>query len=186
MTSLTIVMFVMAHLLATPAKSTHAPETLPAFIVMYGLWESVAVRADPEEILTAMPQLTVPHEIRGRPASVCPGIRFEVEQRVGSEVMRTELSYAYAAASSKSIGILHSSDGTLLRAVILHREDADLLTLTNVQGEEVWTETKVWTSADEFHSEATFPYQGGPGRVWFVTRRVGAGQAEYPGSCKGD
>lgn len=182
MFTLTALALTMAQLLA--ASSTPATDrSLPDFLVMYGLWESVAVRAEPADIFVQMPHLQVAHEIRGRPSAVCPGIAFEVEQQVDGNTMRTELNYAYDVSSSKSFGILHSSDGSVLQGVIHHSPEADSLTLTNTNDDVVWSESKVWQSPDEFHSEATFPFDGGTGRVWFVTRRVGSKPADVPGHC---
>ena len=182
MLKMTTVVFITAQLVSAPAAASELPE----FVVMYGLWESVAVRAEPAEIFKQMPHLRQTHEIRGRPSAVCPGIAFEVEQQVAGKLMRTELNYAYDAASSKSFGVLHSSDGSVLRGVIEHGTDADALTLTNANNDVVWSESKVWQSADEFHSEATFPFQGDTGRVWFVTRRAGKKQTDVPGACGGN
>lgn len=143
----------------------------PGFIRMYGEWESVAVKAEPQSALAAMPALAATSRIVGEPARVQPGVHFIVEQIIGDETQLTELTYAYDAGARKSFGVIAGGDGSVLRGVIDHNDGEDVLRLYNADGDVVWTERNVWTSPDTLNSEATFMFEGRQARVWFVTRR---------------
>ena len=162
---------VAALFFGTPAAAEC--KNVPKFIGMYGQWESYAFKAEPAEILDEHPEWTVAHAIRGEPTDVCPGINFTVEQVLDHDTIFTQLTYVYDANSSKSYGVIASSNGARLRGILEHTpSDTDELTLMDFEGNVVWRETKVWTSDDEFESIGRFAYQGGEGRVWFRTYRV--------------
>lgn len=171
-----------AAALSDPARAEPPAgcDDVPHFIGMYGRWQSVAVDASPPEILAANPHWTTPQDIVGTPTAVCPGITFLVEQKADGEIVRILLTYVYDAATGRSYGVVTASDGSRLRGEIEHAGDTDRLRLLDFAGRVVWTETKTWTSADEFESEAVFDFDGVEGRVWFRTYRVdesaGAGQ----------
>lgn len=151
-----------------------APEdagATPAFIRMYGEWESVAVRTEPSSVLEAMPALAVLHHIVGEPTGIQPGVHFLVEQHLDGETQLTELTYVHDAAAGKSFGVIASGDGSVLRGVIEHHDDHDVLRLFSADGDVVWTERNVWVSPDSFNSEASFLFEGREASVWFVTRR---------------
>ena len=82
---------VTCFLLATAPALAGECEDVPPFIGMYGDWESVAVRADPPEILEVNADWTKPHPITGAPTAVCPGIEFIVEQELGGETVVAHL-----------------------------------------------------------------------------------------------
>jgi hypothetical protein len=147
-------------------------QDVPQFIGMYGKWESVAVKAEPAGILDEHPEWTVPHVITGRPTEVCPGITFVVEQVVGGETVRSQLTYVYDQATARSFGVISGSNGTRLRGDIRHGPGRDFLVLSDFNGNPVWEETKVWISENEFESEGLFDFHGEAGTVWFRTYRV--------------
>lgn len=161
----------LAMALTASACLSTAHAEPPAFIQMYGEWESVAVRADPPEVFNEMPQLKIPHMITGAPSQVMPGIHFVVRQDKGGETTTTEINYAYDADAKKSFGLLASSSGSVLHGVYQHGDASDVLQLFNSADEVVWTEHNIWTSPDRFESEAMFEFQGEQAKVWFVTHR---------------
>jgi hypothetical protein len=139
---------------------------------MYGLWRSLAVRAEPETVLEEYPEWAVPNEIRGAPTAVCPGINFIVSQTSAGTTTVTQLTYVFDAATHRSFGLIWGSNGVRLRGEILHETSRDTLTLMDAGGTIVWTETHAWVSDDEFNSEAVMDFHGSEGRVWFRTYRV--------------
>ena len=160
------------------AAAGDAASDVPAFIRMYGEWESVAVKAEPISVFDAMPALNVLHEITGTQMDVGPGIRFKVVQTVEDEAFVTEIAYVYDAASKKSFGVFLNSAGATVRGVIEHGEESDLLHLYDANDAIIWTERKIWTSPDVFESAAVFPYEGGEAKVWFETRRKTVSESE--------
>ena len=76
-------------------------------------------------------------------------------------------TYVYDRHTNRSFGVITGSSGARLRGEIEHDGEVDLLTLRDFEGNVVWTETKTWTSPDEFESEGVFDFNGEEGRVWF-------------------
>jgi hypothetical protein len=168
------VQFIIVTVAALPTGSAlaePAPCDAPAFICMYGEWESVGVRAEPARIFEAMPEQKAAHYITGKPASVMPGIDFIVRQDIAGETKISGLTYAYDRAVNKSFGIITGADGSVIRGMISHESEKDIVVLFNAIDEVVWREEHVWVSPDEFHTEAVFTFEGADARVWFVTKR---------------
>ena len=159
-----ILVFAMSAVASAGAEDTAA---IPNFIKMYGAWESAGVKSEPPEVLIERPHLAMRHVIHGE-KGLGASIHFTVDQ--GER--KSTLTYVHDAATSKSFGVIIDSDGGVLRGELVHGDGEDQLTLTNANGDVVWTETKTWVSLDEFHSEGLMPYKGGQAKVWFVTKKI--------------
>ena len=152
---------------ALTAAAAKEPVETPNFIKMYGAWESAGVKSEPPEVLIERPHLAMRHIIHGK-KGLGQIIHFTVEQ--GDRA--STLTYVHDAATGKSFGVIIDNQGSVLRGEIVHGDGEDNLTLTNANGDVVWTETKTWISPSEFHSEGVMPYKGGKAKVWFVTNKI--------------